>query len=315
MITDPAVGSAVHAPGPSPSRIRPGAIVRAGRGVPRPSRILRGRNPDGPSRSCYNRPAPEPSIDPESPRSGPCSPRARGRSRDACSTSRPATRTPRGSSGSATSSGSSGWPGPGSGPARRSARGRRGGRRPQRLRQLLRGTAEGRFPDLADRDDLWRLLVVITARKAAAQARWQARQKRGGGRVVDEADLRAGSPRRSASSTGSSAASRPPSSPRWWPRSTGACSRPSATTRLRQVAIRRMEGYTTDEIADQLGCARRTVARRLDLIRKIWADGRETARRLTVGHPPGTVRLEVIPTVEGGTMDDRPAISIPSRSR
>jgi DNA-directed RNA polymerase specialized sigma24 family protein len=41
---------------------------------------------------------------------------------------------------------------------------------------------------------------------------------------------------------------------------------------LRQVALRRMEGYTTDEIADQLDCARRTVSRRLDLIRKIWSE-------------------------------------------
>src|SRR4051794_29187265 len=31
------------------------------------------------------------------------------------------------------------------------------------------GVARGRFPRLADRDDLWRLLVVITARKAGAQ--------------------------------------------------------------------------------------------------------------------------------------------------
>jgi hypothetical protein len=31
-----------------------------------------------------------------------------------------------------------------------------------------------------------------------------------------------------------------------------------------------MEGYTNDEIAAQLGCARRTIARRLDLIRKTW---------------------------------------------
>src|SRR4051794_12636924 len=32
------------------------------------------------------------------------------------------------------------------------------------------GMARGRFPQLADRDDLWRLLVVITARKAWAQS-------------------------------------------------------------------------------------------------------------------------------------------------
>jgi hypothetical protein len=31
---------------------------------------------------------------------------------------------------------------------------------------FCRGAAQGRFPQLADRDDLWRLLVVVTARKA-----------------------------------------------------------------------------------------------------------------------------------------------------
>jgi len=41
---------------------------------------------------------------------------------------------------------------------------------------------------------------------------------------------------------------------------------------LRQIALDRMEGYTTDEIAERLGCARRTVARRLDLIRQLWSD-------------------------------------------
>ncbi len=40
---------------------------------------------------------------------------------------------------------------------------------------------------------------------------------------------------------------------------------------LRRVALDRLEGYTNDEIADRLGCARRTVARRLDLIKRVWA--------------------------------------------
>jgi hypothetical protein len=40
---------------------------------------------------------------------------------------------------------------------------------------------------------------------------------------------------------------------------------------LRKVAILRMEGFTTDAIAVQLGCARRTVARQLALIRRILA--------------------------------------------
>ncbi len=41
---------------------------------------------------------------------------------------------------------------------------------------------------------------------------------------------------------------------------------------LRQIALQRMEGYTGDEIAERLGCARRTVARRLELIRQLWTE-------------------------------------------
>jgi RNA polymerase sigma factor (sigma-70 family) len=41
----------------------------------------------------------------------------------------------------------------------------------------------GQFPDLRDRDNLWPLLAVITARKAANQRLHERRAKRGGGRV------------------------------------------------------------------------------------------------------------------------------------
>src|SRR5580704_7882747 len=43
---------------------------------------------------------------------------------------------------------------------------------------FCRGAAHGRFPELADRDGLWRLLVVITARKAAHHNRDARRKKR-----------------------------------------------------------------------------------------------------------------------------------------
>ncbi|MCI0464895.1 MAG: ECF-type sigma factor [Gemmataceae bacterium] len=40
---------------------------------------------------------------------------------------------------------------------------------------FCRGAEQGRFPDLFDRDDLWQLLVVITARKAATLVRHEQR--------------------------------------------------------------------------------------------------------------------------------------------
>ena len=39
---------------------------------------------------------------------------------------------------------------------------------------------------------------------------------------------------------------------------------------LRRIAVWKLEGHTVDEIAAELGCARRTVARRLELIRTLW---------------------------------------------
>jgi hypothetical protein len=46
---------------------------------------------------------------------------------------------------------------------------------------FCRAAEQGRFLDLADRDSLWRLLVVMTARKAANLRRHEGRLKRGGG--------------------------------------------------------------------------------------------------------------------------------------
>src|SRR5437764_2955403 len=49
--------------------------------------------------------------------------------------------------------------------------------------------ARGRFPQLADRDDLWRLLVTVTSRKALHLRRDEKRPKRGGGGVLSLAEL------------------------------------------------------------------------------------------------------------------------------
>ncbi len=57
------------------------------------------------------------------------------------------------------------------------------------FQSLYQGLREGRFPRLEDRDDLWRLLVHLAACKAVDRHRAENRQKRGGGKVVSEADM------------------------------------------------------------------------------------------------------------------------------
>jgi DNA-directed RNA polymerase specialized sigma24 family protein len=142
------------------------------------------------------------------------------------------------------------------------------------------GAAQGRFPKLADRDDLWRLLVVITARKAIAQAQRQGRKKRGSGRVVDEATLFGNDFNGEGSLAGLERIAAAGPTPEFAAMMAEECQRLLDALNdddLRRVAISRMEGYNNDEIAEQLGCARRTVARRLDLIRQTWLADQETS--------------------------------------
>src|SRR5437773_1049298 len=57
---------------------------------------------------------------------------------------------------------------------------------------FCRGAAQGNFPRLDDRDDLWQLLVLIADRKAVDLVHHERRPRRGGGKVLGEADLAAG---------------------------------------------------------------------------------------------------------------------------
>ena len=125
---------------------------------------------------------------------------------------------------------------------------------------FCRNAGRGRFPQLADREDLWRLLAVLTARKAAHLRRDEGRQKRGGGTApAEEAGLE-------------HLLGREPT-PAFAAEVAEACQRLLACLgdrRLACVARWKMEGYTTEEIARKLGCAPRSVKRKVQLIRSLW---------------------------------------------
>jgi DNA-directed RNA polymerase specialized sigma24 family protein len=125
---------------------------------------------------------------------------------------------------------------------------------------FCRHAENGRFPDLADRDSLWRLLVVLTARKAAHLVRDEGRQKRGGGTAsaadvaVEELIAREPTPAFAAQAAEE------------YERLLGLLGDPELTS----VAVWRMEGYSVDEIAARLGYAPRSVKRKLHVIRGLW---------------------------------------------
>jgi DNA-directed RNA polymerase specialized sigma24 family protein len=136
---------------------------------------------------------------------------------------------------------------------------------------------EGKFPQLAGRDDLWRLLATLTVRKAALMVRDQTRQKRGGGRVVGESGFRARDP---GAATGGGLAEilskepTPDDSVQFADAFDNLMSKLVNST-LKTIAIRRLEGYTVQEISIELDTSTRTIDRKLKLIRAIWEETAE----------------------------------------
>jgi RNA polymerase sigma factor (sigma-70 family) len=136
---------------------------------------------------------------------------------------------------------------------------------------FCRGAAAGRFPQLNDRHDLWRLLFTLTLRHAADHARREGRQRRGGGRSVDAADLL---------DLADADLDRLPGDapdPAW-------AAAVADEVRLlleglpgddlRQLAQLRLEGHTLPEIAVRLGCSLRSIERKWTLVRQFCLEQR-----------------------------------------
>jgi DNA-directed RNA polymerase specialized sigma24 family protein len=114
-------------------------------------------------------------------------------------------------------------------------------------------------------------LVAITERKVADQIRRARRRKRGAGRVCSEADLARGGPDDEVFGFDRIAGAEP--TPEFAAEFADEYRRLFDALRddeLRRIAVWRLEGHSVDEIAALLGCARRTAARRLALIRMFW---------------------------------------------
>jgi len=123
---------------------------------------------------------------------------------------------------------------------------------------LWHGVNRGQFPALAGRESLWRLLVVITARKA-----WHLSRDEGRKSVAPAPDW-----------TLEQTLSREPTA-EFETQAADECQRlikKLGNATLESVALWRMEGYTTTEIAERLQCSPRTVERKLLLIQGIWSE-------------------------------------------
>ena len=125
---------------------------------------------------------------------------------------------------------------------------------------LCRGAQEGRFSLLADRSNLWSLLVAITAHKCVDLVRRENRAKRRGAEALPAFD---------------ELISREPT-PEFAAEVADQLDRllalldATGDADLRPIALAKMQGESPPEIAARLGCARRTVERKLQVIVRVW---------------------------------------------
>jgi RNA polymerase sigma factor (sigma-70 family) len=136
---------------------------------------------------------------------------------------------------------------------------------------FFRGVARGSYPQLQDRSNLWRLLVIITARKALDQLAHEHSKRQGGGTVQGQSRMFL------EESDWNDAALQQVIGDEPTPEFAAQVAEEYQRLldlldddSLRQVAVWKMEGHTNDEIAERLSCSKRTVARKLDTIRIIW---------------------------------------------
>jgi DNA-directed RNA polymerase specialized sigma24 family protein len=138
---------------------------------------------------------------------------------------------------------------------------------------FCQAAAQGRFPRLADRHDLWQLLVVLTARKALNLIEHERCQKRGGGAVRGESVLI--DPQEAlASDAGLQLVVGAEPTPEFAVQVAEDCQHLLDlldSAEMRSVALWKMEGFTNEEIAAKLRCSKRSVERKLGMIRLIWS--------------------------------------------
>ena len=136
------------------------------------------------------------------------------------------------------------------------------------MNSFFRAAQRGRFPRLDDRDDLWRILVTITARKISRRHRRYMTAKRGAGEVRgDSAIMNAYEGADIAAVMGTEP------SPELAAETAETCRELMGLLddeSLTEIVLLKLEGYTNQEIGETLECATRTVERKLQRVRKLW---------------------------------------------
>jgi DNA-directed RNA polymerase specialized sigma24 family protein len=139
------------------------------------------------------------------------------------------------------------------------------------LNSFFRGRAEGRFNELDGDEEMWRLLVTITARKITAQRRRQLAAKRGGGELRGESVFMGAGD--SAIAPGLAQIMDKNQMPESASAIVESCRElldALPNEQLRTTALMRMEGYSNKEISADLKCSVARTKQRVAQIKKYW---------------------------------------------
>ncbi len=141
------------------------------------------------------------------------------------------------------------------------------------MNSFFEGAKRERFPALNNRDDLWKLLFIITARKATALRRKANAGKRPDAHMV-------GSPLNNTAEEAD-----------WLYEAVGNEPTPAAAAmfadevqrllkllpsdEFRQIAALKLEGYTNKEISEQMNTYEEKIRRKIEIIRGMWKTDEE----------------------------------------
>ena len=135
--------------------------------------------------------------------------------------------------------------------------------------RLCRGVAQGRFDGLQNRDDLWRLLVVLTKQKVVDEVRHHGARKRGGAAV--RGDSAFGDPDEGFGLDDCFGVDPTPDDLVGIAEQYGRLMERLPDDESRLIVQLRLEGYANQEIADCLDIGLRSVERKLSRAREVLA--------------------------------------------
>ncbi len=136
------------------------------------------------------------------------------------------------------------------------------------MKSFCIGLRDGRFPELSNRESLWRLLLTITLRKIADKQNYDKRSKRdiakslsnGSEGIEQEGEINAFISREPNPEIAAECAEQ-----------IGRLLESLEHDDLKKVALMKMEGYTNGEIAQDVRCSLTSIERKLRTIRSIWS--------------------------------------------